>query len=176
MRAESGVRHLQLNFLDFCLLFDCRWAHYFQLHCPCASLRFRGCACEPASRPKPCEDPDMKWTCYYFLAGDKDHTQWIGFCTDLDIAVQGSDPEEAQEILRDAILAYVVTALELPSKEQVRFLRRRAPVNVRVELWLKHKWERLRLGLSSALMRALGNEPGQSRMLRSPVETAATTS
>ena len=116
----------------------------------------------------------LKWTCYYFPSDELGRRQWIGFCTDLDIAIQGDSPEEAQEILREAILSYVLTALELPSKNQVRLLHRRAPVGVRLGLWLKYECDSLRLGVLKTLMRARGDESGQGRVLRSPIETAAT--
>jgi predicted RNase H-like HicB family nuclease len=60
--------------------------------------------------------------------------QWEAFSLDFDMAVQGRSFEEVSELLKEAIHAYVATAMEQPEPARSKLLRRTVPLRVRL-LW-----------------------------------------
>ncbi len=76
-----------------------------------------------------------KLTCYAWgKSGD-----WEGLCVDLDLAAQGENFEEVRRELGDAIETYLDYVADLPENEQGRFLNRKAPLRLRLQLALKHR-------------------------------------
>ena len=64
---------------------------------------------------------------------------WEGLCVDLDLAAQGENFEEVRRELGDAIETYLDYVADLPENEQARFLNRKAPLGLRLQLTLKHR-------------------------------------
>jgi hypothetical protein len=60
--------------------------------------------------------------------------QWEAFSFDFDLAVQGRSFEEVSERLKEAVGAYIATAMEQPEPVRSELLRRTAPLRVRA-LW-----------------------------------------
>jgi predicted RNase H-like HicB family nuclease len=58
--------------------------------------------------------------------------RWEAFSLEFDLAVQGRSFEEVSDLLRDAVKAYVATAMEQPEPERSKLLQRRVPLHVRV--------------------------------------------
>ncbi|MCZ0951507.1 MAG: hypothetical protein OXJ56_02895 [Rhodospirillaceae bacterium] len=76
-----------------------------------------------------------KLTCYAWgKPGD-----WEALCVDLDLAAQGENLEEVRRELGDAIQTYLDYVADLPENEQARFLDRKAPLRLRLQLALKHR-------------------------------------
>jgi predicted RNase H-like HicB family nuclease len=63
--------------------------------------------------------------------------QWEAFSLDFDLAVQGSSFEEVSDLLREAVKAYVATAMEQPEPIRSRLLRRSVPLRVKLVWGLK---------------------------------------
>lgn len=76
-----------------------------------------------------------KLTCYAWgKPGD-----WEALCVDLDLAAQGASLEEVRRELGDAIETYLDYVADLPENEQTRFLNRKVPLTLRLQLALKHR-------------------------------------
>lgn len=63
--------------------------------------------------------------------------QWEAICVDLDISVEAASEHEARATLRDAIHSYFDAAMEEDPADRDRLLSRRAPLHVRLGLWLR---------------------------------------
>jgi predicted RNase H-like HicB family nuclease len=61
--------------------------------------------------------------------------EWEAICLDLDIAVQGDSFEQVYRDLNGAIENYVESLEDLPERERVRLLHRKAPLSMRVKLF-----------------------------------------
>ncbi len=59
--------------------------------------------------------------------------EWDAICLDLDIAVQGDSFEDVFRELDEAVALYLESVAELPDSERARFLRRPAPLSVRLK-------------------------------------------
>ena len=73
---------------------------------------------------------DLEFQCYTQKCG----SQWHAICTDLDIAADGDSFQDARESLATCIEMYLEGIEELPTREQRRFLTRRAPWYVRTKM------------------------------------------
>ena len=82
----------------------------------------------------------MKFKCFVWGSG----TDWEAICTDLDIAVQGSSFEITKNLLDEAIDGFLHEVMKLPQNEQKIFLKRRAPLLLRIRLHLKFQLLRIR--------------------------------
>ena len=82
----------------------------------------------------------MKFKCYIY---GKD-SDWEAICTDLDIAVQGNSCDEAKSLLDEAIGGFLHEVEKLPVNDQKEFLTRRAPILLRISLYLQYSLFRLR--------------------------------
>jgi len=63
---------------------------------------------------------------------------WEAICLDLDLAVQGRSFEEVYRELNEIISTYLETVSEYPAAERDRFLRRRAPLGLRLKFMLRY--------------------------------------
>jgi len=63
--------------------------------------------------------------------------QWEAFSLDFDLAVQGSSFEEVSDLLREAVKAYVATAMEQPEPIRSQLLRRSVPLRIKLVWGLK---------------------------------------
>lgn len=70
--------------------------------------------------------------------------RWEAICLDFDLAVQGSSFDEARRRMRESIIAYLEYVDDLPENEREAFLKRRAPLRIR----LRFAWQVLRVVLS----------------------------
>lgn len=61
---------------------------------------------------------------------------WTAICTSLDIAVDGSSFADAKARLKGAVEGYLKHVSGLPEADQKRLLNRRAPLRVRIGLWM----------------------------------------
>lgn len=75
--------------------------------------------------------------------------QWEAVCLDFDLAVQGETFEEVHAELVQAIRGYLEYVQTLPERERAQFMRRRAPLAMRVKFLLfavfslfNHWWDR----------------------------------
>ena len=76
-----------------------------------------------------------KLTCYAWgKPGD-----WEALCVDLDLAAQGENFEDVRRELSDAIATYLDYVTDLPENEQQRFLNRKAPLRLRLQLALMQR-------------------------------------
>lgn len=76
-----------------------------------------------------------KLTCYAWgKPGD-----WEALCVDLDLAAQGASLEEVRRELGDAIETYLDYVADLPENEQTRFLNRKVPLRLRLQLALQYR-------------------------------------
>ena len=74
-------------------------------------------------------------TCYAWgKPGD-----WEALCVDLDLAAQGASLEEVRRELGDAIETYLDYVADLPENEQTKFLNRKVPLRLRLQLALPHR-------------------------------------
>ena len=73
---------------------------------------------------------DRGFQCYAYARGGR----WQAICTDLDIAVDGASRRAVEDSLATALDMYLEWVSELPREEQARFLARRAPWYVRLEM------------------------------------------
>ena len=73
---------------------------------------------------------DREFQCYAYTRGGG----WHAICTDLDIAVDGASRRAVEGSLATALDMYLEWVSELPREEQARFLARRAPWHVRLEM------------------------------------------
>ena len=62
---------------------------------------------------------------------------WEAFCVSFDLAVQGRSFDDVYRKLNEQIDLYLETVAALPAAERRRFLRRRAPLAVRLRLWAR---------------------------------------
>jgi hypothetical protein len=69
---------------------------------------------------------------YGIARGRKD--QWEAFSLDFDLAVQGRSFEEVSELLREAVHAFLQTAMDQPEPARSALLRRTAPFRIRI-MW-----------------------------------------
>ena len=76
----------------------------------------------------------MKFKCYVWGSG----SDWEAICTDLDIAVQGSSFNITKNLLDEAIDGFLHEVMKLPQNEQKIFLKRRAPLLLRIKLYLNY--------------------------------------
>ena len=82
----------------------------------------------------------MKFKCYVWGSG----SDWVAICTDLDIAVQGNSFNITKKLLNEAIDGFLHEVMKLPENERKIFLKRRAPLFVRIKLHLKFHLFRIR--------------------------------
>ena len=68
--------------------------------------------------------------CYYWGSG----TDWEGLCTTYDIAMCGTNLEETEQFLEEAIEAYLEEVDKLPVQDRNRLLKRRSPWFLRLSL------------------------------------------
>jgi hypothetical protein len=73
----------------------------------------------------------IKMSRYIYGVAHRQHGQWEAFSFDFDLAVQGRSFEEVAERLKEAVNAYIATALEQPEPTRSKLLRRIAPLRVR---------------------------------------------
>lgn len=88
-----------------------------------------------------------KPTCYAWgKPGD-----WEALCVDYDLAAQGSSFEEVRRELADAVDTFLDYVFDLPESERRQFLKRKAPLRLRVRLSMASKVSRIlfALGLAS---------------------------
>ncbi len=50
----------------------------------------------------------------------KEEDKWVSLCPELDVASQGSSPEEAIKMLKEAVRAYIETAKDLGVWEDIK--------------------------------------------------------
>jgi len=81
--------------------------------------------------------------------------EWEAICLDFDIAVQGRSFDDAVSQLKSAIVSYLEYVETLPKSERAHFLRRRAPLSVRI----KFAWH----ALLTSLFRRDGSESDKTR-------------
>ena len=79
------------------------------------------------------------------VAHGRDH-EWEAFSLDFDLAVQGRTFEEVENLLRQAVVAYVEQAMAEPEPIRGRLLTRRVPFRTMI-MW------RLRVALSALFSR-----------------------
>jgi predicted RNase H-like HicB family nuclease len=63
--------------------------------------------------------------------------QWEAFSLDFDLAVQGRSFEEVSDLLKQAVYAYVASAMEQPEPAKSKLLQRTVPRRVRLVWGLK---------------------------------------
>lgn len=68
------------------------------------------------------------------IAHGRDSGEWEAFSLDYDLAVQGRSFEEVSKLLKEAIDAYVTTAMEQSEPARSELLRRTVPLRVRL-MW-----------------------------------------
>jgi hypothetical protein len=82
-----------------------------------------------------------KMSRHTYAVAHRRHDQWEAFSFDFDLAVQDRFFEEVAKRLKEAVNAYIATALEQPEPTRTKLLRRTAPLRirfawaVRIALW-----------------------------------------
>lgn len=62
---------------------------------------------------------------------------WEAICPTFDLAAQGESFDEVRQVLSEMIADYIVAISELPEDERERFLHRKAPLWVRLKIYLR---------------------------------------
>ena len=98
-------------------------------------------------------------TTYYF----PEREGWSGICASLDLAVQGENLVETDQLMQEAISVYLRYILDVPPREeQEQLMARHVPLRVWVGLELRMWW-----GMALSLMRLSKNRPQKLPVLRS---------
>lgn len=69
-------------------------------------------------------NPTKSFRCY----AEREDGQWMAFCVDLTLAVQGESYEEVREKLHKQVISYVNEALTIDRDHAQELLNRRAPL------------------------------------------------
>lgn len=62
---------------------------------------------------------------------------WEAICPTFDLAAQGESFEEVRRVLHEMIADYIMDISTLPEAECERFLKRKAPLSVRLKIYYR---------------------------------------
>ena len=66
-----------------------------------------------------------------------------GLCTTFDIAMEGTSLAETERFLEEAVIDFLESLGDLPAQDRKRLLKRKAPVHLRLILFIQHLRYRL---------------------------------